>query len=223
MTEASPSSADPGQGKKEHSVYTGLIISILVAAATALIGYSVSFVDEYRKGKIRTVNTRIEKLYGPLYAYSVASKRAWTELRKFRGDKPYYFNDNDKPGEEQVEIWRRWMKAVFMPLNLKMESAIIENAQLLDGSRIYPVLVDFIAHVESYKATIARWKDTDDISDPRHRTVRANAAVIDYPPTLDDCIAVRLKAALELRDALEQSWTGFLRDESAKKFNDDCS
>jgi hypothetical protein len=218
---------DPGsssdQGKKTDSVYKGIVISIFLAAATAVIGYAVGFIDEHRKAQIGTVNTRIEKLYGPLYAYSVASKTAWEELLKFRGGKPYYFNDEDMPSAEQVEIWRRWIKAVLMPLNLKMESAIIENSQLLDGNRIYPVLVDFIVHAESYKATIARWKDTDDISNSRYRTAKENTAVINYPPRLDHCIEVRLKAALKLRDALEKSWTGFFINNDIEKFDDDCS
>ena len=71
------------------------------------------------------------------------------------------------------------MKTVFMPLNLKMEAAIVDNAQLLDGNRIYPCFVELISHVESYKATLASWKDSDDLNQTKHRTAKANNAVIE--------------------------------------------
>jgi hypothetical protein len=127
------------------------------------------------------------------------------------------------PSAELVEIWRRWMREVFMPLNLKMEATIIDNAQLLDGNRIYPCFVDLISHVESYKATIANWKDTDDLNDAKHRTTAANGAVIPFPSEVHDCVRVRLRAALERRNELERSWLGYFTREQTQHFDARCS
>jgi hypothetical protein len=144
---SSPATGDVKPNEKSGSAYEGIATAIFVAVATAVIGYAVSFIDEHRKNQIQRVNTQIEKLYGPLYAYSIANKRAWTELhKKYRSGKTYFFNDQDKPSAEQVEVWRRWMKTVFMPINLKMESAIIENAQLLDGNRVYSLFTHESPH-----------------------------------------------------------------------------
>lgn len=219
------SSVRPRQSssKESDSRYKGIATSIVLAVVSAAIGYTVSFVDEHRKAQIHKVNTQIEKLYGPLYAYSVASRRAWEDLRSTSGRGTYYFDDQDMPSAELVEVWRRWMKTVFMPINIKMESAIVDNAQLLDGRRVYPCFVDLISHVESYKATIASWKDTDDLAQTKNRTVRANNAVIVYPIDLDNCIEMRLQAALERRNELERSWLGILISGSKQHFADSCS
>ncbi|MDA9391035.1 hypothetical protein WN73_10125 [Bradyrhizobium sp. CCBAU 45394] len=197
--------------QESGSVYSGVAASIFLAIASAAIGYTVSFVDEHRKTQIQNVNLQIEKLYGPLYAYSVASRQAWEDLHNtYRKGKVYYFNDNDMPNAELVEVWRRWMKSVFMPINVKMESSIVENSQLLDGNRIYPSFVELISHVESYKATVASWKDTDDLAQPQFRTAKANTAVIVYPLDIDRCIEMRLQATLRRRAQLQESWLGFL-------------
>jgi len=208
---------------ERSSAYTGLVVSIILAIATAAIGYIVNFVDDHRKAKILKANTQVEKLYGPLYAYSVASRRAWDDLHTLAGRSTYYFDDRDMPNAEQVELWRRWMKEVLMPINKKMESTVVDNAQLLDGDTIYPLFVDLISHVESYKATIANWKDTDDLALAKNRTRKANTAVIVYPIGLNECIESRLPATLKRRNELESSWSGFFVSESGQPLADGCS
>lgn len=199
----------PKTSSEGGAAYKAIATSIVVAIATAAIGYTVSFVDSHRKAQIGKVDKQIERLYGPLYAYSVASGRAWSDLRKESGRGTYFFNDDDMPSAHLVEVWRRWMKTVFMPLNLKMEKAIVDNAQLLDGNEIYPCFVELISHVESYKATVAGWKDADDLNLAEHRKSKANNAVIEYPVGLDLCIEDRLQASLKRRNEMDRSWTGF--------------
>ena len=50
------------------------------------------------------------------------------------------------------------MKIVFLPLDQKMESTIIDNVQLIGGQRIFPLFGKLIVHVESYKAVVANRK-----------------------------------------------------------------
>lgn len=130
---------DSDDNKSSYRTVAG---AILLAALTAAIGYIVTFIDEHRKSELQLANTQIEKLYGPLYAYSLTARKAQGLLHNtYRHGSPHYFNksDDDIPTIEQVEVWRRWMKTVFMPLNEKMENAIIENVQLLDGEKVYPL------------------------------------------------------------------------------------
>jgi hypothetical protein len=212
------------RSKESNPAYRVVATSIIVAIASAIIGYTVSFIDGHRKAQIQKVDTQIEKLYGPLYAYAVASRRAWDDLHgEYRPEKPYYFDDEDMPSAQLVEVWRRWMKAVFMPMNVKMESAIIDNAQLLDGNKIYPCFLDLISHVESYKATIASWKDTDDLAQSKYRTTKANAALIAFPPGFKPCVEMRLQAALKRRNELERSWLGLFTTASDLQFAGSCS
>jgi hypothetical protein len=212
------------RSRESNPAYKAIATSIIVAIATAVIGYTVSFVDGHRKAQIQEVDKQIEKLYGPLYAYAVASRRAWEDLSgKYRPEKPLYFDDDDMPSAQLIEIWRRWIREVFMPMNVKMESAIIDNAQLLDGNKIYPCFLDLISHVESYKATIASWKDTDDLSQPKYRTREANAALIAFPPTFKHCVELRLQAALKRRNDIERSWLGLFTTASDTQFGSSCS
>jgi hypothetical protein len=211
----------------KESGYRAVAVAILIAALTAAIGYIVAFVDEHRKNELQLANTQIEKLYGPLYAYGLAAYRAQGQLHdEYRPGRTHYFDryDQDIPTIEQVEIWRRWMKTVFMPLNEKMESAIVDNVQLLEGKKkVYPLFSDLIAHVESYKATVAKWKDTDNLSDPRERSFAANNALIEYPVGFDNCIRDRLSAVLARRDRIEKSLTGFFIANDDQKFGEECS
>ena len=87
---------------------------------------------------------------------------------------------------------------------------------------MYPSFVDLISHVESYKAAMAGWKDTDDLSLETNRTVKANNAVIVYPVGLDQCISLRFDRALARRNRLEQSWLGFIDSDQNDNFPEHC-
>jgi hypothetical protein len=165
-------SAHDNDEKSSGTSFKGIITTIFLGIVSAIVGYAVSFVSDHRKSEIEFVNSQIEKLYGPLYAYGVANAGSWTELHQRRGGDPDYFHDHPPVTAQDVEIWRRWMTNVFMPKNIKMEEVIIENSQLLDKSKIYPVFEDLITHIESYKATIARWDAKDELSDPKNKRGR---------------------------------------------------
>ena len=51
------------------------------------------------------------------------------------------------------------MQNVFQPMNVKMEDAIVNNAQLLVGERMPPMFLQFVSHTEAYKSVIAKWKE----------------------------------------------------------------
>jgi hypothetical protein len=216
-------SKDPDE---KQSSYREVAVAIVIAAITAAIGYTVTFIDEHRKSELQNVNIQIEKLYGPLYSYSIAARRAHDELRSiYRNAAAHYFNKDDKdpPTAEEVEVWRRWMKTVFMLINERMERVIIDNVQLIDGDRIYPPFSDLIMHVESYKAVVTKWKESDDLSNITSRSFSENNALIEYPIDVDSCIEKPLDAALALREKIENSLTGYFITGGNESFPEGCS
>lgn len=188
----------------------GPVISLAVIVFTGIVTYSFGLISESRKRKVDFVNSQIEKVYGPLYSLSVANEKVSRALfSKYQPDTNAWFKGDEPSPPEHVEIWRRWMKTVFMPTNLKMEEIIVNNSQLLEGGHIYPVFERFILHVESYKAVIAKWKDSDDLrGDPNLRKAGENTSLLNYPETLDGCISKTYEALLLRRGELERSWTG---------------
>jgi len=206
--EANSARAELKEESKKEPASKAIAIAVVLGIISGAIGYGFSFVSEHRKSQLQRTNTQIEKIYGPLYALSIASRRAYSELHHLAGRSTNYFDDDNPPDAEQVELWRRWMKTVFMPINLKMEAAILDNSQLVAGNKISQPFIDLIAHVESYKATIAHWKDTDDLKITEERLTARNRAVIVYPVDLDACIRDSWQAILAKRAELEKSWAG---------------
>jgi hypothetical protein len=53
------------------------------------------------------------------------------------------------------------MLEVFMPLNLIMEKAIVENADLIIENEMPTCFLKLIAHIAAYKPVIRKWQDGD--------------------------------------------------------------
>ncbi len=69
------------------------------------------------------------------------------------------------------------MSEVFMPLNLRMEKIIVENADLfLDDEMASPLLV-LCAHVAAYKPVLKKWGQGD---------FSENTSKVNFPPDLLD-------------------------------------
>jgi hypothetical protein len=196
--------------RNSEPAYRALVVGIFLAVVAAMAGYIVSLFEDHRKREIEFVDQQIEKLYGPIFAVSTATRRAKDELlSKLRPGKSDYFAKNDPPGLEEVQTWRRWIQTVFQPMNLQMEKAIVDNAQLIEGGHIYPVFADLILHVESYKATIAKWKDTDANENSHFIEASENTSLIDFPKGFDRCVQLRFEAMRARRDSLKRSWIFF--------------
>lgn len=206
--------ASPSRGeteprrRKKGSFFSGIMVGSLLAIVTAIIGYFGGVADDRRKREIAFAEQQIEKLYGPLFALSKATLQAKKDLfahRKHKTDSEDYFDPNDPPSEEDVEKWRLWIKTILQPMNVMMEDAIIKNAQLIEGGDIYKSFGDLILHVESYKATIATWKDTDAKANPHFRVGTENTAVIPFPKEFDLCVEKAFNAMREKRENLKNS------------------
>src|SRR5258708_153869 len=195
---------------KEVGHSRGFVFGLIGAFLGAAFVYAFSVVEDHRKAEVEFVNQQIEKLYGPLFALSTATRRAKTEIFP----KTVIFDDSNPPNAADVEAWRGWMKTIFQPMNEKMERAIVDNAQLIEGGKIPPAFDDLILHVESYKATMAKWKDTD-VKENRHFADRSeNTAKINFPQKFDECVQMMFEVLRQKRESLEQSWGSLHKTET---------
>ena len=137
-------------------------ITLGVTVTLALAGYALTYRNnlriDQRKARLDRVNRQLGELYGPLLALSAAGAMAWLQFRSaYRpGLQPFW--GTEPPTEDEAAAYRLWMKEVFMPLNLRMEAAVIEKADLLEELEMPPVLLALCAHVAAYKATLKRWE-----------------------------------------------------------------
>jgi len=51
------------------------------------------------------------------------------------------------------------MKSVLQPLNERAADIIINHLNLLESANIDPVLLQFVAHVSSYRVILKRWEE----------------------------------------------------------------
>src|SRR5208283_2687448 len=140
-------------------------ISVGATVALAFIGYIVTYANnvriENRKERLKFISNQLQYLYGPLYSLSNASDVAWKTFRSRCRPGGAFFSTQPPPSEEELQQWRLWMTEVFMPINLKMEKAIIENSHLIEGNITPRSFQEFLAHVEVYKAVIKKWERGD--------------------------------------------------------------
>ena len=139
-----------------------LIVTILLAAASYVVTYLNSVRLETRKARLQYLSDQLQHLYGPLYSLSHTSSQAWTELgKKFRPEGGAIFSQERPLSDVELGRWRLWMREVCMPLNVKMETAIIENAHLIEGGFMPEPFLHLLAHVESYRVVLAQWAISD--------------------------------------------------------------
>jgi hypothetical protein len=163
-------------------------IGIFAAAAVALIGFFATYINnillERRKANIAFISGQLEKLYGPLLALSSSTDQAWKQFQsRNRPGKDYYFDDEDPPTEAQAREFRHWMNLVLMPMNIKMQEVIAGNAHLIEGSAMPDPFLDFLAHVQEYRAVIAKWKPEDAGAALTKRA--ANTSGLNFPKAFD--------------------------------------
>ena len=55
--------------------------------------------------------------------------------------------------------YRHWMCCVLQPLNEKAADVIVNHLNLLEATYIDPLLLQFVAHVSSYRVILKRWEE----------------------------------------------------------------
>lgn len=134
--------------------------SVLVAVLAGLFTYRNNRSLKLREDQLTRVNDQLEHLYGPLYALSQASEKAF---RTFQDRHPHgsVYTVGAALTHEQREVWIQWMRTVFMPINRRSYEVIVSKAHLLDGDTMPQCLLDLCAHVAGYEAVVDRWERGD--------------------------------------------------------------
>ena len=137
--------------------------SLTVSVLLALLGIAGKYWNDLRiarrKDRLERVNQQLRELYGPLSALVEAGSMAWGAFRTRHRPGVNYFSDGNPTSQEDLGAWRLWMLEVFMPLNLRLESLILDHADLVDESEMPEGFRLLIAHVTSYKPVLKGWAD----------------------------------------------------------------
>lgn len=139
---------------------TSLIVSIIVAVTGYVVAYRQSIRLSERQGQIELVNKQMDNFVGPLYIVSKASKKTLQNFFEQRSTMDKHHLRTIDPNDPDA-LWRQWVIHVFMPLNETGERIILENAHLVYGQKIPECIINFIAHVSSYRTIVERWRVGD--------------------------------------------------------------
>ena len=146
----------------DTSALVTLSVTVLIAAG----GYFATYLNNLRlarrKDRLDRVSKQLSDFYGPLLALSRAGERSWAAfMDKYRPEARWFWDEEAPPTEEQVNVYRLWVRQVFMPLNTRMVDVVTSKADLLDESHVPDILLQLCAHVASFQAILKRWDDED--------------------------------------------------------------
>lgn len=149
-----------------------IIVTLSVTVLLALVGYFATYLNDLRlskrKDRLNRVERQLKDLYGPLFSLIRVSNMAWDSFVTLYQADTTLWSPDSPPTEKDWNIWRLWMREVFMPLNLEMAKVVINHADLLEETEMPECLLFLNAHVQTYKAVIKAW-DSGDYS--RHTSI----------------------------------------------------
>ncbi len=179
------------------SLQNAAILTVILAFAGYLVTFMSTRMMARRADRLRLVNQRLNKFYGPLYVATVAGNIAYRSLLQKQG-KTHCHPIRD----EEIKEWVLWMTAIFMPLNDIRERIIIENAHLIIEEEMPQCLLDFVTHVVGYKALLSKWAEGD-YSERR--------SMIGWPPEFDLYVersyqALKAEQTRLLHNAASRAW-----------------
>ena len=156
---------------------TAAVVTLAVTVLLALTGYALTYRNNLRLAqrgaRLERVDRQLSEFYGPLFASSAAAHIAWQGFRSMFPDRTgTFWNTSSPPSDTEAAEWRLWMQEVFMPLNLRMESVIVEKSDLLEEAEMPDALLRLCAHVEAYKTVLKQWEMED---------YSRQTSVINYP------------------------------------------
>jgi len=152
----------------------GVLVSIpaLLISQAVLIGLGWWQVRAKRKddklsAQLTRLNQQLNNLYGPLYAHYETGEKHWFAFLDEFSDDPEpnnyfkkFFPDSNEfpiPSEAKLEAYRLWTTIIFMPTNTRMETIIINHADLLVGKKMPLCFLEFGVHVAAFKPLIDNW------------------------------------------------------------------
>jgi hypothetical protein len=140
---------------------------IILTIALAFFGYLVTYYYNLKliqkQEQLARINKQISDFYGPMLAILKAGDKNWDYLSKTFHNSKIKGPALQIPGGAiiDVEIWKHWMREVFMPSNLKIENIIINHSDLLDDKEFPDELLSVVAHINAYKVILKKWENDD--------------------------------------------------------------
>ncbi|HUA91365.1 MAG TPA: hypothetical protein VL991_02300 [Terracidiphilus sp.] len=179
------------------SLQNAAVLTIILAFAGYLVTFMSTHMMARRADRLRLVNQRLNKFYGPLYVATVAGNIAYRSLLNKQGKTQCH-----PIRDEEMKEWMLWMTTIFMPLNDIREKIIIENAHLIVEEQMPQCLLDFVTHVVGYKALLVKWSEGD-YSERR--------SMIGWPPEFDLYVersyqALKAEQTRLLHTAASRAW-----------------
>ncbi|SAL53946.1 hypothetical protein AWB71_02894 [Caballeronia peredens] len=192
-----------GQSNGTDSAWSKLFFGLLKTFIAGVAGYFLHSLVDHRQDQVKHVNSQLNVVYRPLRAELAVNKQTWDDFQKahFPGRSAYF--DGSMRTENDIEVWRNYIRMTAQPENQQMSDIISKNVALLVDGRIPTVFALLIAHTENYKVVMAGWeKSTPD--KPAFFTAAANTSGVNFPslaelePCVDKQIAILEKTQKEL-------------------------
>jgi hypothetical protein len=142
-----------------------------------------------KRAELKFVSEQIQLLYGPLFSLRSASQIAFLAFMELHASDRNAFFDGKKRSKSELEAWRIWMSEVMMPLNLRMEKAIIENSHLIVGPSMPNSFQAFLGHVASYKVVLKKWDEARSNNVLDALTEADHVAITNFPSEMTAEIA----------------------------------
>ena len=141
-------------------------ITIVATILLALAGYGAKYWHDLRlcrrSERLQLVNSRINKLYGPMFIITQTGRTLFNAcLAKANAQGRQFINEDSPTSEADNSEWRIWVEEVFVPLNEQLEQVILEKAHLVVEKEMPDCLKLFCAHQAGYKALIKKWQMRD--------------------------------------------------------------
>ena len=128
----SPKKEVKKEANETDTITWKILVGFIIAVLTAVTTWGINFVEQRRKDRLQFVSSQIEKLYGPLFAYSQRNGIIWTAFHnQYWKERNEFFSRNHVTKPDDIGLWRRWMTDVFQPMNVEAATAISANTHLL--------------------------------------------------------------------------------------------
>ena len=155
----------------------GNIAEITSAVATACaVAVAIATIVAKRKGdrradRLMRINRQLSEFYGKLSILYEAGMSDWLSFvyqhgndsqqlnKHFRRFFPYEVKESEPitqfnpppPTAEQLAVYRKWLRTLFMKTNERMLEVIYSNVDLVVGRKMPQVFVTFASHVASLR------------------------------------------------------------------------
>lgn len=134
--------------------------AIAGAALTQTFGSLRNRSRRRKDAELTFVESQIRDLYGPLYALSRANQHTYDKFKAANEEVIHALASGVTLSGEAAKTWKLWTDNVFQPGNRRIMDVILRGAHLFRTAEMPEIVLQFVAHVESYEALISTFEET---------------------------------------------------------------